>query len=360
MKVSVYDKLLEYKVDVLKELAKLLSLKNYSKLKKKELIDKIVERILDIDHAELIFLLENDEELKLFEAACNEDIVINDEELENINFLYGKGYVYLSKDLKVTVPDEVKELYYKLNSDKFNEKRERFQLISDYCRAAVLLYGIVSVEKLMEIFNGHNNIKVEAEEFIDACEGSAIKNDIFDFQNGYIAHIDLIESGEYENLLEEQGDKPFYIPSKSEFLKYKKEGYFEITPQFNRLKECILALELTKDEKLAESICEGIQLAIILGAKPNDLFDEFEFKGVTIKNKKQVEKLLPYMANVMNHTRGIWNRGYTAKELDMIKGENKIVDFTAIPVRETAKEKIGRNKPCPCGSGKKYKVCCGR
>ena len=22
--------------------------------------------------------------------------------------------------------------------------------------------------------------------------------------------------------------------------------------------------------------------------------------------------------------------------------------------------KIGRNKPCPCGSGKKYKRCCGR
>ncbi|HCS11656.1 MAG TPA: hypothetical protein DIV40_09390 [Clostridiales bacterium] len=23
------------------------------------------------------------------------------------------------------------------------------------------------------------------------------------------------------------------------------------------------------------------------------------------------------------------------------------------------KEKIGRNEPCPCGSGKKYKKCCG-
>jgi uncharacterized protein YecA (UPF0149 family) len=22
-------------------------------------------------------------------------------------------------------------------------------------------------------------------------------------------------------------------------------------------------------------------------------------------------------------------------------------------------EKIGRNEPCPCGSGKKYKKCCG-
>ena len=30
------------------------------------------------------------------------------------------------------------------------------------------------------------------------------------------------------------------------------------------------------------------------------------------------------------------------------------------PARKTANEKIGRNDPCPCGSGKKYKNCCGK
>ena len=29
------------------------------------------------------------------------------------------------------------------------------------------------------------------------------------------------------------------------------------------------------------------------------------------------------------------------------------------PVRN-ADKKVGRNDPCPCGSGKKYKQCCGR
>ncbi|MDE0669186.1 MAG: SEC-C metal-binding domain-containing protein, partial [bacterium] len=32
---------------------------------------------------------------------------------------------------------------------------------------------------------------------------------------------------------------------------------------------------------------------------------------------------------------------------------------TATLVR-SATEKTGRNAPCPCGSGKKYKLCCGR
>lgn len=30
------------------------------------------------------------------------------------------------------------------------------------------------------------------------------------------------------------------------------------------------------------------------------------------------------------------------------------------PLRAGGKKKIGRNEPCPCGSGKKYKHCCGR
>ena len=29
------------------------------------------------------------------------------------------------------------------------------------------------------------------------------------------------------------------------------------------------------------------------------------------------------------------------------------------PVRKTVAQKVGRNDPCPCGSGKKYKKCCG-
>jgi len=29
------------------------------------------------------------------------------------------------------------------------------------------------------------------------------------------------------------------------------------------------------------------------------------------------------------------------------------------PVKPAASNKINRNAPCPCGSGKKYKKCCG-
>jgi hypothetical protein len=34
--------------------------------------------------------------------------------------------------------------------------------------------------------------------------------------------------------------------------------------------------------------------------------------------------------------------------------------FTHKPKQEPGEPKVGRNDPCPCGSGKKYKKCCGK
>ncbi len=51
----------------------------------------------------------------------------------------------------------------------------------------------------------------------------------------------------------------------------------------------------------------------------------------------------------------------TAK-FERIDGEWRFIDGDIegqTPLRRSA-PKIGRNDPCPCGSGKKYKKCCGR
>jgi SWIM/SEC-C metal-binding protein len=40
-----------------------------------------------------------------------------------------------------------------------------------------------------------------------------------------------------------------------------------------------------------------------------------------------------------------------------------IADLTRLlntPKPKIAEKKVGRNEPCPCGSGKKYKNCCGQ
>ena len=49
-----------------------------------------------------------------------------------------------------------------------------------------------------------------------------------------------------------------------------------------------------------------------------------------------------------------WEEIYTEEELKALYKKQKA--STTI-VKD---KKIGRNDPCPCGSGKKYKHCCGK
>jgi len=88
---------------------------------------------------------------------------------------------------------------------------------------------------------------------------------------------------------------------------------------------------------------------------------------------KKVKKLgtekNPAVVNVetkkrMNEVAKIFEKNnwkYTI-ELDPDKPEN-ITDLEILlnwPKPTEAEKKVGRNDPCPCGSGKKYKKCCGK
>jgi preprotein translocase subunit SecA len=47
------------------------------------------------------------------------------------------------------------------------------------------------------------------------------------------------------------------------------------------------------------------------------------------------------------------------EEVAKVTGTNKDDTSVKAPVRRKS-AKIGRNDPCPCGSGLKYKQCCGK
>lgn len=66
-------------------------------------------------------------------------------------------------------------------------------------------------------------------------------------------------------------------------------------------------------------------------------------------------RLVGLLGNLRN-TMPLWElNGWSAmEELEMATGRKIFVDDYGLPL------KVGRNDPCPCGSGKKYKKCCGR
>ncbi len=96
-----------------------------------------------------------------------------------------------------------------------------------------------------------------------------------------------------------------------------------------------------------DGINESIENAINF-----ETLDENSFVELKINFETLYKKMVEYKAEHL-YTLPQWDNFYTAekqKELYLEQRNSRTV---------TKGEKIGRNDPCPCGSGKKYKKCCG-
>lgn len=75
------------------------------------------------------------------------------------------------------------------------------------------------------------------------------------------------------------------------------------------------------------------------------------FRGIASINFEKVERRKPVVSNVV--TRHDDYKTYSSG------GDGGETVSKVQTIRRTER-KVGRNEPCPCGSGKKYKVCCGK
>mgnify|MGYP006306055905 CR=1 FL=1 len=89
------------------------------------------------------------------------------------------------------------------------------------------------------------------------------------------------------------------------------------------------------------------------GKKPAKLGTEKNPAVVTVKTKTRMKELQKIFEE------GGWSYRI---EWDKTKPEDiSDLELLQTPVKTVnVEKKVGRNDPCPCGSGKKYKKCCGR
>lgn len=108
---------------------------------------------------------------------------------------------------------------------------------------------------------------------------------------------------------------------------------------------------------------------------PGEVVQEnIERIGAEKVNSANMRLLLNLTIKAYNNTRMICNRGYTPNELaemSRMPGDKLAFglgqkdfggagNFCPSVSNTNSAKKTGRNDPCPCGSGKKYKKCCGR
>jgi len=229
------------------------------------------------------------------------------------------------------------------------------KLLDSYARAAVNLYGIISRDEFVDIFNKQNADRTNSEEIYILLLPLVLKEGWYGFYKDYIVQDWFFENFDQADYLREhQADKPRYIPEKDEFLKYKFEDYEDNDHWWNVLR---FMYEVFGYSKYTSEGYREVRSYITYGDGIKEMGTIMDRHNLVFGKEKQLQEFINLIMLAKNNTRMWENNGYTPSELfEIIKKRDKnVVQFPKMHRPE-----VGRNDPCPCGSGKKYKKCCAR
>jgi len=345
----------------LADIASSINLPGRSKMNKAELAAELPLHLLETNRLDFILLLSREQEFQFYQEVLRQPFVQNNDITPGtyLHFIdHGVLFTFFDEDkLYFVIPEEVKEVLKKLNWDALLRTRSWEQEVLQYVSAAVNLYGVCNPELLLDIYHDQNNQGLRMEDLEEITDFHLRRNQHFLRIDGYYMsqYFDDDTSGEIRDLLRRTQNKPRYIPDKKEFLKYSDDQYFEMTPQLLQLRLFILN-QLCDDNELVDTIIEDIQLACSMEEPLQMIVNELERRNINFENMDQVKRFASLVTEVYNHTRLWSNCGYTPTELSALTGGSA---SRVSPGQRIAAVKVGRNDPCPCGSGKKYKKCCG-
>ena len=90
-----------------------------------------------------------------------------------------------------------------------------------------------------------------------------------------------------------------------------------------------------------------------MGGQLQEVVNDLESAGILMESSEHMEKLAVIVTDIWNNTRMVQNRGHKPYEMVM-RGLDEV------SIQRKNVQKIYPNDTCPCGSGKKYKKCCGK
>lgn len=388
----------DYKKNEIYDFVREMGIKGCSSYTKPKLIETACEFLLDKNTMESRLGLLTDEEFSIFEKAVNAPVALNSFEDEHAAYeVYEVGYIGIA-DSTAIVPDDVKEAYLGFSkSDNFDEKRKRFSWLKVCLHFVENMYGTAPIEQAAALYNTKTGCRERAEGILEMLKSfPADKLGMNIDEKNMTITSKLFEDKEvFDYLTEEQSGKPFYEPTYAQINTLYKEMYLCDTIAYKKFKAFLL--ERTDEVEDVEDIVSQVWFDLSSGTKTGQEVMQavINIDGLEL-SKEETDELLKILQEVNNSTRMLFNRGYTPNEVYTLNKDKKSeaapvvkevpkpeeimsafapeADFEnnapVFPFLQhsnlnavktvTAPKKVYPNDPCPCGSGKKYKKCCGR
>lgn len=228
-------------------------------------------------------------------------------------------------------------------------------------------YGVMDAWSIKEKIKELTGQEVDIVEFMDvmsfACDFyGQVRCTPYGYQDGRVF--------DAKKIIEEHRMRfsvDYYPFTKKQLLKAGDPDYFDKTCEMNSLISFLLKYYELSDEDTNE-IALQITNMINMDSKPT-LIIQYLQSRMEFSSLEFVQQLTAKIMELYNNTRQWALKGHTPNEL--FQEERKYLK--PLPVEPFMKDqtnlkvinipirtKVGRNDPCPCGSGKKYKKCCGK
>lgn len=357
---SLADILPQKTVADLREMAKLAMVPGAGKMKKADLVESLRAELPKETQVATKLSLLSLPQWEFFRNVLDVEALPDDQIFVDL-YLIAQNFgllqaFYHDGEMTFVVPDEVKQTCRAFIENSEFEDIGKAVILKEYAKAAVNLYGIIPLDELAAIYNSHNSDKTDEDELFQNLLIFIRETDSdFYFWDEYLVHPGF-EDEDFEavdDLAAEIEGKPWYIPEKESFLCYADEFHWEETAQSEKL-ERYLKTSFGFDTVDARSMTAELALTSAGEMPWQEQVDMVMEATGSFKSDAQAEKFFKLLMDLRNNSR-IWsNKGHTPNELSARMGG------PVLGVVAGGKRKIGRNEPCPCGSGKKYKHCCGR
>ena len=375
--MSLRDKIGLYTVEDLRNYAYYLGLKKYSKLRKNDLADAVTRRLLEPEVMFYRMSIFDDEAIKIFEKGIGRRCECSEEELRIIASLNEIGYVAVSGKFYF-VFDDAAEIWKQVADKKFHDYRKRASWVWKCVNWAEEMYAVTPTDVLLDVINVKKGMRMAEQELIGIFDHFPQDNLWTERSSDLFVSVDYAED---ENLLRDlqmrQAGKDFYIPAVSEVEEFFRTGALLSTPEYQKLKSFLIR-KLGVPEKEAEDILVDLWDRI---SNDDDFHGSVQWfmEKFVLESESQLREIIDLYMAAANNTRMAFNRGHKPTEIHrsskigpgrmptIMAGSSHAAKMLAEAAPELKKmgfgvdlKKIYPNDPCPCGSGKKYKKCCGK
>lgn len=334
--------------DELLGIAKNFNIDKISSLKKEELKNKILE----LYEEKIDLLIENMdvERFSLFLQLVNEGKYIaynNDMLTDAINYFRNRALLFtgtIDDKAFIIMPEELQKIILHRYNEELKEQLEKneelIRLFWGMCR----YYGVVDLDIFKDLIKKYIDFDISNINLKTILKNGADYYGEFEF-NGCVGNDITVD--DIAHILNEQNkrsDLQFYPFKKEELLRAAQIDFQDETKAYKRLYDFFTEnfdMDGDEAEDLIFSIEDDIKNDENFSEVVSSLLDNFE-----ISNIQEANFIVNEVFKFANNTRQWIIKGYTPEELN----KSSVIK----------EEKIGRNQLCPCGSGKKYKKCCGK